>query len=57
MGMGTYSEVLITVPFNLPLSQSGVSTPSSDLSGRIEQGITISTEYPALPFWCLGKVL
>lgn len=34
MGMGTYREVLITVPFNPPLSQSGVSTASSDLSGQ-----------------------
>lgn len=34
MGMGAYSKVLISVPFNRPLCPSGVSTSSSDLSGR-----------------------
>lgn len=42
MGTGTYSEVLITVPFNPPLSQSGVSTASNDLSGRKSDGSKVS---------------
>ena len=50
MGTATYSEVLITVPFNPPLRQSGELTASHDLSGRRNgKGRESVQEDPLLP--------